>query len=560
MVALSVAGLVLGWRLFQFICDDAYIFFRYARNLLSGVGPTWNPPPMAPVEGYTSFLWLVVISAVWKVTGIAPPQFVDFLTLGFSIGSILLLVAALRRIVNIDEVGGSRRMFLIALALLLLVTNRTFLMWSSSGLETALFNFLLHLWLYLAWTSPNATPARVAGLSLVSALLVLARPDGLLYLGAFLVMLPFFSRTVSQGRRVLLAGLAGPAVVAAHLSWRISYYGELLPNTYTAKVNSPWPAAGLHYFAAFVLEYGLWLWGIVVIWAVFRWVRKSGLPVRRAGAWFRLLTVLAVLGHLAYYTLLVGGDHFEYRVYSFLVPVVAFLFVWALKTLSPRLVGSVLIAALFALSATWIPWVEFIRARKYETVQEFQTAAPTMAEVTPGPAGWYSRAYDTLQAYLRSHAIGLRHQEHRTYAQQLLTVLPFAEGDNPFAGVDNPVVISGNVGVLGWLLPDVILLDLGGLNDRIIARTPVPKERERLMAHEHVPPTGYVERFLPMMMMYSHGEVIVRRRSMPLTDETIRLIEAEFWELALQGKLVPDPDPLGGVLPSSAHELLPRQE
>lgn len=41
--------------------DDAYIFFRYAANLLGGAGPVWNPGE-PPVEGYSSPLWLGLLA------------------------------------------------------------------------------------------------------------------------------------------------------------------------------------------------------------------------------------------------------------------------------------------------------------------------------------------------------------------------------------------------------------------------------------------------------------------------------------------------------------------
>ena len=37
--------------------DDAYITFRYSRNLAEGLGPVWNAGD--PVEGYTNFLWML---------------------------------------------------------------------------------------------------------------------------------------------------------------------------------------------------------------------------------------------------------------------------------------------------------------------------------------------------------------------------------------------------------------------------------------------------------------------------------------------------------------------
>src|ERR1051326_6227945 len=41
--------------------DDAYISFRYARNLVDGHGLVFNPGER--VEGYTNFLWVLGIAA-----------------------------------------------------------------------------------------------------------------------------------------------------------------------------------------------------------------------------------------------------------------------------------------------------------------------------------------------------------------------------------------------------------------------------------------------------------------------------------------------------------------
>ncbi len=43
--------------LYTTILDDAYIFFRYAENIVNGYGFVWNIGEV-PVEGYTSFLYL----------------------------------------------------------------------------------------------------------------------------------------------------------------------------------------------------------------------------------------------------------------------------------------------------------------------------------------------------------------------------------------------------------------------------------------------------------------------------------------------------------------------
>ena len=50
---------LLSWlsSLAWFLCDDAFISFRYVRNFLEGNGLVFNPGEY--VEGYTNFLWIL---------------------------------------------------------------------------------------------------------------------------------------------------------------------------------------------------------------------------------------------------------------------------------------------------------------------------------------------------------------------------------------------------------------------------------------------------------------------------------------------------------------------
>ncbi|HTF88875.1 MAG TPA: hypothetical protein VK843_10735, partial [Planctomycetota bacterium] len=74
LLVLALLGLWWGWHGFRFLCDDAYISFRYAGNAVAGLGLTWNPAPFRAVEGYTSFLWEVLLIGVWQVTGLDPTR------------------------------------------------------------------------------------------------------------------------------------------------------------------------------------------------------------------------------------------------------------------------------------------------------------------------------------------------------------------------------------------------------------------------------------------------------------------------------------------------------
>lgn len=77
------------------------------------------------------------------------------------------------------------------------------------------------------------------------------------------------------------------------------------------------------------------------------------------------------------------------------------------------------------------------------------------------------------------------------------TRLPTREEGAGLAWVDRHVMTALNVGLVGWVFPNVAVIDLLGLNDFVIARTRVPPQETRHMAHERRPPPGYVECFRP---------------------------------------------------------------
>src|SRR6266550_3321989 len=52
-------------RVRAFTVDDAYISYRYARNFARGLGLVYNPGER--IEGYTNFLWTLLIGFGFKL-------------------------------------------------------------------------------------------------------------------------------------------------------------------------------------------------------------------------------------------------------------------------------------------------------------------------------------------------------------------------------------------------------------------------------------------------------------------------------------------------------------
>lgn len=320
VIALVAAAVGIAAAL-AWTCDDAYIAFRYVSNARDGHGLVWNRAPFEPVEGYTCYAWVMLLWAVWEVFGVAPPEAAHPLSIGFGVGLVAATAAAAARVADRQHRRLPAGTVLVAVACVAL--NRTSLNWFTSGLETALFNLAFVSWVFVAFRGDaGRSGRRLVVWALWAAVAALTRPDGLLLVAATATAALVGAVRGDRPWRATFAALAPLLAVIAHVAWRRVTYGEWLPNTYYAKVTTPWPEAGLRYLVCFAVEQGAWLWPLVFApWAVLALARAGGAAAR--GLLARLPAVAAacaVLFHVGYYCLRVGGDPFEYRVLSYLVP------------------------------------------------------------------------------------------------------------------------------------------------------------------------------------------------------------------------------------------------
>lgn len=459
-----LAATVLGASALAFLCDDAFITFRYVANARNGHGLVWNPPPFLPVEGYTGFLWALVLWGTWSLFGVAPPEAANVLSILCGVAQFAVLAVTVFRMRGRD---GARVGDAIALGTLAcIVGNRTFLQWMTGGLETALFNLSLLAWVVLAFRSPEARSARwLAAWSSAAVVAALTRPDGLLLVGATVAAALAGTATRGGVRRAAL-GLSPLTAVLAHVAWRRSFYGEWLPNTWFAKMGTAWPAAGSRYFACFLVETGLWAWfPMALVWATVRLARHRGHLA--AAAWRHLpacAAVATVVCHAGFYVLAVGGDHFEYRVLSQLVPLAWLGLAAMLAQLARRTTVLACLLATFLFSAAGWAHLWFNR----DTTLDFHPIAPDLPSFLQPIGRWYDRQ----QGWLQLHLVCLRCNQHAIMLRDLEAMLPDRHG-HALPDGDVPVKTEPVVGLAGWVLEDCAILDMHGLNDWVVARTPV---------------------------------------------------------------------------------------
>src|SRR5262249_53479206 len=87
-LALLVAHSLYYW----FLTDDAYISFRYARNLADGYGLVFNPG-FERVEGYSNLLWVLLLAGA-HACGLVIERVAPVLSLAATVGLALLVARA----------------------------------------------------------------------------------------------------------------------------------------------------------------------------------------------------------------------------------------------------------------------------------------------------------------------------------------------------------------------------------------------------------------------------------------------------------------------------------
>ena len=194
-VLLLIAGFVFHAYQLQYTQDDAYISLRYAKHLVAGEGLVFNPGERT--EGYSNFTWTMLLALFLKL---GAPPIETSRWLGVFFGAAAIFVAA-RFARALEGRVGPATLGTAALV----AGNSAYALWSTGGLETALFGLLVTWGLERGFAPGVSDRGRMAAPVLL-CLAALTRPDGpLLFAGYF-------------GFRVLDTMFGGPGRQAS--GWR----------------------------------------------------------------------------------------------------------------------------------------------------------------------------------------------------------------------------------------------------------------------------------------------------------------------------------------------------
>lgn len=228
------------------ISDDAAIILRSVLNFLHGFGPNFNIDER--VQAYTSPLWFLLISVTsFLIHNVFVTTFL------LSIGCALLALWFFRHLIIFPESG------IFAMALLLL--SRSYVDFSTSGLENPLSHLLLILGLIQSFKTLRSNQKNPQVPLLIFSLLFLTRPDLILLilpLCALLLFSMFQSVRTENYRSIFFLKLIKILFVAGGpiFVWTLFstfYYGFPLSNTTYAKLVTDIDfkarlIQGIHYF------------------------------------------------------------------------------------------------------------------------------------------------------------------------------------------------------------------------------------------------------------------------------------------------------------------------
>lgn len=488
-----VAGLVcavMSALVWGYTVDDAYIVFRYARNLVEGHGPVFNVGER--VEGYSSPLWLMLATAA-EALHLPAEQ-------ACKIASLLTVIVFIRSV--------SRRLTGLHPAaqapLLLLAVYAPLHVAIVGGLETGV-NAAIIGWMLLSPYGATTQGTNSSGptnqyekapspygrgsdqatahdstwrptgfswsqLALWGGLALTCRPENGLLVGVHGLYL--WSVTPTRRRSLYAAAAVWLAVLVVETAARFAYYGAWLPNTAVAKmgVEAIWGGGGWFYCRAWLAR-SWWLVLLGIPSLLHRDTRRLAV-----NAW------LLVAGQTAF-VFLSGGDWMPQ--WRFLLPAAVLLTV----------------VACFSVDVTVQAWRRLSPGNSWRQAVRWAMVAAG-ATVCAGlivTQTWHFRSVRWTLDYYRRQLDALAAGPVRYLGERA------AEGE---------LVVARDIGVLGYRTRCRVL-DMVGLTDLHVARSSGYRHRDRI-------DVDYVYGRRPEYLMLQSGKE--RAEPMPLDGLALALM------------------------------------
>jgi hypothetical protein len=439
---------------YRSVVDDAMTSVQYARNLALGNGVVFNVGER--VEGYTNFLWVLLMAPFYWVARLFQLEFVH-MVIAVSIvlsGIALLLVYRLAREI------WDRNIVATVTALGLCVVDNSYTAWAAFALENHLLAVCILSAIYFARSkSPKAFLWTGIALACAQA----TRPDAALFCACVVgsEAVEVLVRTSGAGRssfkRQLMPWLKMVGVWLAlyglYFAWRYSYYGLPFPNTYYTKLAGP--------------NFDGWQRGWLYVQSFFEdrsWIYAAGiggvLMIRDRSV--RTLWTYAIVHTV--YVAYVGGDFFPgHRFFVSQIPVF-----------------SLLVGAFLAGLWSFLNWPRLRRLLERRELPPLVFAGATTVAVGA--------------AMHRVWELGLERgplvHEIKAWRQSLLdsrTFLKWLKDHKP----PNAKVATGLIGNSGYW-SEAYIVDMFSIIDPVTARMPTANFGKGKAGHEKQAPREYM--------------------------------------------------------------------
>ena len=209
-------GVWIGFRLYTgIVIEDAWITYRYAKNLALGNGFVYNIGER--VLGTTSPLFTIMLALLAKIFGVnSLPTLSNMLMIPAGLGTGVLTYFTLRKL----NLSHWLPVFFLAVFFLHFNTLWTIV----GGLETPLVMLLM------AASFSSLVTKRLLWAAAWAALLVLTRIDGVIWATGI-----YFLIVLEDRRAIWKALLIGLIIVGPWVAFAFWYFGSPIPNTVIAK-------------------------------------------------------------------------------------------------------------------------------------------------------------------------------------------------------------------------------------------------------------------------------------------------------------------------------------
>jgi len=307
LVFSSILFSLLVYCFWPFTVDDTFITLRYSYNFASGYGPTYNPG-FQPVEGYTSFLYMILMTIphLFNLNAIIFAKSVGI------IATLAYIVLSFKFVLELTHFLDNRYKYVPAsVFVLIIVSIPGTTVHAVSGMETAFYSLLTIFFFYLTFIFQRHPERRKANLlTFIGLLLGLTRPEGNLIVGVGLLCI-LFTLQRKQKRMFITSILLFYILPGGiYFLWRTMYYGLLLPLPFYLKVTHQSFLGGLNDVIRFIVYIGIHI-GILVLLSFLKLNLRLLIP--------SIISVTFILIYFTFPTHIMG---YEWR---YMFPIVPFI-------------------------------------------------------------------------------------------------------------------------------------------------------------------------------------------------------------------------------------------